>query len=51
MLPTNSVILFETSQGKRYERILYRYKDIIYLIDIYGNSMPTQFQKPLFRMG
>jgi len=41
MLPINSVIIFETSQGKIYYRIIYYYKDIIYLIDIYGNSMPV----------
>jgi hypothetical protein len=51
MLPTNSVILFETSQGKRYERILYRYKDIIYLIDIYGNSMPTTVSETFIQNG
>jgi hypothetical protein len=51
MLPINSVILFETNQGKRYERILYYYKDIIYLIDIYGNSMPTTVSESFIQNG
>ena len=51
MLPINSVILFETSQGKRYERILYHYKDSIYLIDIYGNSMPTTITESFIQNG
>lgn len=51
MLPINSVILYETSQGKIYYRILYYYKDIIYLIDIYGNSMPITVSETFIQSG
>ena len=51
MLPINSVILYETEQGKKYERILYYYKDIIYIIDIYGNSMPIPVSASYIQSG
>ena len=40
MLPINSVIMYEIEKGKCYERILYHSGNTVYLIDIYGNSMP-----------
>lgn len=42
MFQINNIILHETEQGKRYERLLYTHGDIAYLIDIYGSSMPFQ---------